>query len=311
MNSNYRQTLRRINAYLPFLLIFIALYFSQHFSNYVSVNGVLQLLLFVGIVSIPAYITKRMSYVDIAWPLGLVLIGVLVLLLGEGYWLRKLIIGGMYLFAGLRMGLVALKWWSKGHLNKELPRYQYQRLRWTKAGFTNEDISLQYEIMVQCLCNVTLLAIPAILQAYNPQDSLSALEILGYGLWVIFIGLEHLADHQKNRFLTQAYLEKRKRQCCNVGLWKYSRHPNYFSEWMVWNTLILSSVPSLFYFYAIENIWVWAGIAMGLLFVSRAMYVTLVYYTGAKPAEYYSLQRRPEYADYQKTTNRFFPGPTK
>ncbi|MFT6368617.1 MAG: steroid 5-alpha reductase family enzyme [Bacteroidia bacterium] len=39
------------------------------------------------------------------------------------------------------------------------------------------------------------------------------------------------------------------------------------------------------------------------------MYVTLVYATGAVPAEYFSVKRRPAYADYQKTTNRFFPGP--
>jgi len=41
------------------------------------------------------------------------------------------------------------------------------------------------------------------------------------------------------------------------------------------------------------------------------MYKTLVYTTGAIPSEYFSLQKRPDYKEYQKTTNRFFPGPNK
>ena len=53
----------------------------------------------------------------------------------------------------------------------------------------------------------------------------------------------------------------------------------------------------------------WIIIGMSLLYVSRIMYWVLTFYTGAVPAEYYSLQKRPEYAEYQKRTNMFFPGP--
>ena len=305
--SGAQKFTRRALGYAPYLIGFLLLYFSNTFSSFASINGVLQILLFTFVGCIPAYLTKRMSYVDIGWPWGLVLIGVLVLVLGEGYWLRRYIIAGMYLFAGLRMGLFALKYFLKGHLKKELPRYQFQRKRWAKGGYTNDDISLQYEIMMQCFANVTFLAIPAVLQAYNPQEFLSLLEILGYLLWVLSFGLEHLADTQKQQFLKKAYLEKKKRQCCNVGLWKYSRHPNYFAEWMVWNSLILSSLSSLFYFYSIESPLIWGGLLLALLFISRIMYLTLVYYTGAIPSEYYSLKKRPEYEEYQKTTSMFFP----
>jgi steroid 5-alpha reductase family enzyme len=251
-----------------------------------------------------------MSYVDIGWPWGLVLIGVLVLVLGEGYWLRKYIVSGMYLFAGLRMGVGALILLKKGHLDTELSRYKYQRKRWKKAGYTNIDLSLQYEIMLQCFANVTFLAIPAILQAFNPQEFLSPLEILGYLLWLVFFGVEHVADIQKQQFSKKAFLENRKKQVCNVGLWKYSRHPNYFAEWMVWNSLILSSLPSLFYFYLVERNLIWLGLLVSLFYLSIIMYNTLVYYTGAIPSEYYSLKKRPDYKKYKKNTNMFFPGPT-
>jgi steroid 5-alpha reductase family enzyme len=215
----------------------------------------------------------------------------------------------MYLIAGLRMGIGAIILLKKGYLNKELSRYEYQRLRWKKSGYSNIDISLQYEIMIQCLANVTFLALPAIIQSYNPQDFISPLEIFGYLLWLVFLIIEHLADLQKQSFLRKAFLENKKKQVCNIGLWKYSRHPNYFAEWMVWNCLIISSLPSLFYFYSIEESKIiWIGLLISLIYISKIMYNTLVYYTGAIPSEYYSRQRRPDYSEIQKKTNMFFPG---
>jgi steroid 5-alpha reductase family enzyme len=299
----------RVLGYAPFIICFIILYLSETFNVISSINGLTQLILFIIVVSIPAFITKRMSYVDIGWPWGLVCIGVLVLINGEGYWIRKYIISGMYLIAGLRMGIGAIILLKKGYLNKELSRYEYQRLRWKKSGYSNIDISLQYEIMIQCLANVTFLALPAIIQSYNPQDFISPLEIFGYLLWLVFLIIEHLADLQKQRFLRKAFLENKKKQVCNVGLWKYSRHPNYFAEWMVWNCLIISSLPSLFYFYSIEESKIiWIGLLISLIYISKIMYNTLVYYTGAIPSEYYSKQKRPDYSEIQKKTNMFFPG---
>ena len=123
--------------------------------------------------------------------------------------------------------------------------------------------------------------------------------------------LESVADKQKLSFLKAMKKERKSNQVCNVGLWKYSRHPNYFAEWMVWNGLIIASIPSWIALYERESLVIWALLGCGLLLVSRFMYTTLVYYTGAVPSEHYSAQKRPAYADYQKTTNIFFPGPQK
>jgi steroid 5-alpha reductase family enzyme len=71
------------------------------------------------------------------------------------------------------------------------------------------------------------------------------------------------------------------------------------------------ALPSILRLFEAENFLVAGLITAGLLFVSRIMYVTLVRHTGAKPAEFYSLQKRPEYAEYQKETNIFFPGPPR
>ena len=311
MKIAFKNFFNRGIGYLPYLLFFCFIYQVDIFQEMVLVNGVLQIFLFLVVACIPAYFTKKMSFVDIAWPWGLVLIGILVLFLGEGYRPRIYMVAGMYLFSGLRMGIGALILFSKGHLKSELSRYNYQRRRWDKAGYKNLNLSLQYEIMIQCFANITFLAIPAILMSTNSTNSISTLEYIGVGLWATWFVLEHISDMQKQQFLKKSFLEKKKKQVCNVGFWKYSRHPNYFSEWMVWNSMIISSLPSLVIAFSDDQQLVWIIICIGLFYISYIMYTTLVYYTGAVPSEFYTLQKRPNYKKYQEQTNMFFPGPNK
>ena len=311
MKIAFKNFFNRGIGYLPYLLFFCFIYQVDIFQEMVLVNGVLQIFLFLVVACIPAYFTKKMSFVDIAWPWGLVLIGILVLFLGEGYRPRIYMVAGMYLFSGLRMGIGALILFSKGHLKSELSRYNYQRRRWDKAGYKNLNLSLQYEIMIQCFANITFLAIPAILMSTNSTNSISTLEYIGAGLWATWFVLEHISDLQKQQFLKKAFLEKKKKQVCNVGFWKYTRHPNYFSEWMVWNAMIIASISSFISLYTEDQQLVWIIIGVGLFYISYIMYTTLVYYTGALPSEYYTLQKRPNYKAYQEQTNMFFPGPQK
>nr|WP_052478736.1 DUF1295 domain-containing protein [Kibdelosporangium sp. MJ126-NF4]CEL20351.1 FIG005069: Hypothetical protein [Kibdelosporangium sp. MJ126-NF4]CTQ97576.1 FIG005069: Hypothetical protein [Kibdelosporangium sp. MJ126-NF4] len=90
-------------------------------------------------------------------------------------------------------------------------------------------------------------------------------------------------------------------------MWRYSRHPNYFFQWMQWNALVLVSLPQLVDLFA--GVPTLAGIVLvvGLAGTSACMYWCLVRYTGAVPAEYYSARKRPAYRDYQARVNRFVP----
>ena len=288
-----------------FAMVFVIFFQIEKFQNFLVVNFITQLLIFFLIACIPAYLTKRMSYVDIAWPFGLISIGIIVLFFGEGYLPRKIIVSSLYIIAGLRMGLGALVLLKKGHLNKELPRYQFQRIRWNKKDFTNNSISIQYEILLQCFANITFLVIPAILISNNPFEYFSIFEIMGFVSWIVFFLMEHVADLQKQSFLIRAKNKKLKNQVCNIGLWKYTRHPNYFSEWMIWNSLIFSSFSSLVFY--IDQTYIFIGFLISLLYISFLMYQTLVFLTGAIPSEYYSLIKRPDYKKYKDNTNMFFP----
>ena len=140
----------------------------------------------------------------------------------------------------------------------------------------------------------------------------SHLFLAGYcGLWIGAYVLKTVADVQKRNFLLNMKSKGLKRQVCNVGLWRYSRHPNYFAEWLVWTALVIGAIPSWVALYGQMNVVIWALLGLALLFVSRLFYITLVYHTGAVPAEFYSAQKRPGYKAYQETTNRFFPWPVK
>lgn len=296
---------------LPFLVGWILIMLVPPFTEVALINGLLQLVLFAFVVCLPAWRTGRMSYVDIGWPWGLVVIGLCAFIFLDGHWLRKLLVSAVYLFIGLRMGVMAVKMWKLGAFKKELARYQYQRRRWEKAGKENIPLLLQVEAIVQGLANASFLALPAFIIAMNPSPTLSILEIIGLGLWLGAYIMETVADTQKHKFLMEMKRSGVKNQVCNVGLWNYSRHPNYFAEWMVWNALVIAAIPSWLALYGSMHVVVWALLGCGALMASRLMYTTLVYYTGAVPAEYYSVQKRPEYKQYQETTNMFFPGPVR
>ena len=296
---------------IPFILGWALLLSSENLTSISFTNGALQLLLFVFVVCLPTWRTGRMSYVDIGWPWGVTLIGIITWLYGEGDSTRIATISILYILIGSRMGMGALKMWRLGMLKTEFPRYEYQKKRWKKAGKNNTMLAMQIDGILQGLANASFLAMPAFIIATNSNTTISMLEIVGVLIWLGAFVMESIADMQKISFLKKMKALGEKNKVCNVGLWKYTRHPNYFAEWMVWNGLIIASIPSWILLYDTESMTIWILLGLGLLFTSRMMYTTLVYHTGAIPSEYYSLKKRPEYKTYQETTNIFFPGSSK
>ena len=295
----------------PFVAGWLLLLITEQFFTMSLVNGAAQLVLFAFVVCLPTWRTGRMSYVDIGWPWGLTVIGILTWIYGEGDNLRIAIVSIAYIFAGSRMGLGAIKLLISGHLDRELPRYKFQKKRWSKTGKTNTALAMQIEVIMQGVANAAYLAFPAFMIASNQSKEIFFFEIIGIIFWLASFIMESVADVQKLKFLRDMKKSGERNAVCNIGLWQYSRHPNYFAEWMVWNALVIVSIPSWLQLYPNISVIIFVLLGAGLFMTSRVMYVTLVTYTGAVPAEYYSVQKRPAYKDYQQTTNMFFPGPTK
>jgi steroid 5-alpha reductase family enzyme len=234
-----------------------------------------------------------MSYVDIAWPWGLTAIGVQVAIYSPSVGPAAVAISVAYLAIGLRMGIPGLVYLTRfGRLRAEFHRYRYQRIRWATAGWKSERMPMQLEIYLQGLANASVLAVPALLVASDRDQRLDPLRLAAFALWAGCWAIEWLADRQKRRFALYAD----RTATCDAGLWRYSRHPNYFFQWMGWNALALVAAPGS------------GALVLALLGAPIFMLWTLVHWTGIKPSEHYSVRKRPGYAEYQRTTNSFVPG---
>jgi steroid 5-alpha reductase family enzyme len=139
---------------LPHVLAAVTVSQSSEFGKAFLRNAAIQLALFTPTSLIPAIRTGRMSYVDISWPLGLVSIGIQAMFL-PGNPVRKALVSLAYLLQGGRMFSGAITLWRMGHLNREMPRYLYQRLRWAERGIHEAGpgpwymLTMLYEIAMQ------------------------------------------------------------------------------------------------------------------------------------------------------------------
>jgi steroid 5-alpha reductase family enzyme len=129
----------------------------------------------------------------------------------------------------------------------------------------------------------------------NTTPELSILEYAGAALWTICIIGEATADAQLKRFKSKP---ENKGKVCNVGLWSYSRHPNYFFEWMIWVS---------YFIFACASPWGWISI------VCPAIILLLLFkVTGIPLTEEQSIRSRGDaYREYQRTTSVFVPLPRK
>lgn len=133
------------------------------------------------------------------------------------------------------------------------------------------------------------------LAAQFPADALRLQDYLG--ALVLFVGIagEALADSQLKRFRADP---ANKGRFCDAGLWRWSRHPNYFFEWLGWLAYPVIAISP-------DYGWGWAS-----LLASLFMYWILVHVTGIPPLEQQMLRSRGErYRDYQLRTSAFFPLP--
>lgn len=252
-----------------------------------------------------------MAYVDLGWPIGIVAISVVCFTMLDGNVIRQSAIALIYGLVGLRMSLMAVKMLLKGELRQELPRYQYQRRRWQKRNLKHTGLVAQIEVIGQGMYNASFLAFPGFIIATNSQEAIHWAEWLGLGIWLFAYIWESTADLQKSRFIQACKQANIRNAVCNQGLWRYSRHPNYFGQWLGWVGVVVATVPSFFALYAHEHLIIWLALGAGCGFLLYAMYNALVFYSGAVPAEFYSLQKRPDYTAYKAQTNQFFPGPRK
>ncbi len=227
---------------------------------------------------------RNAAIVDFGWGFNLALLGIGYAYFGAGFGKRSAMLAVMTGVWGVRLALYLLFDRIIGH--PEEGRYQELRRQWK----TNIEAKFLGFYQFQALLCV-LMATPFLLAAVNPAPRLHWLEIVAGVLWFVALIGEVSADSQLAKFKRD---KANKGRTCQVGLWHYSRHPNYFFEWLIWVSLALFASPSP------GGILGWISPALMLYFLLKV--------TGIPATEAQALRSRgEEYRRYQQTTNAFIP----
>lgn len=229
----------------------------------------------------------RAGAVDAAWAGAIAALSILFAVAASGDPWRRCLIAALAAAWGLRLAL---------HLHARLGRigedgrYLALKQRWGAKA----DLYMFVFFQIQATWAV-LFALPMLIAAQNPAPFPRVYDFVAVGLWLIAVAGEAIADGQLAAF---RHDPANRGQVCRRGLWRYSRHPNYFFEWIHW----------------------WAYVALGVgapagwltLLGPVAMLYFLLKVTGIPPTEAQALLSRGEaYRHYQRTTSVFFPWPPR
>jgi len=219
--------------------------------------------------------------VDVLWAAGLGCGAVLLALLGAGApWprLTLAILGGLW---GMRLGAHL---WKRVHGEPEDGRYQSLRERWHGDQF-KFFLFFQFQAFLIVLFSLSFLAVACNPRGFGPWMP------VGIAIWLIGVIGESIADAQLARFRADP---AHRGHTCRDGLWRYSRHPNYFFEWIHWFSYVCLAIGSPIAWLA------WSGPVV--------MYVFLQWISGIPYTETQALRSRgDDYRAYQRSTSTLIP----
>lgn len=225
-------------------------------------------------------ILKNPSVVDVSWSLGLMVSGLIYLSLAS-LTLRTMIIGFLLILWALRLAFYL--WYTrirKGHVDK---RYIELSAHWKISPSLGFFINFQLQgLLILIISSVFFLI------SQSGQTLITMIDILAFCIIAVGILGESLADLQLQRFKAQ-----HKGEVCNKGLWNYSRHPNYFFDWLSWVGFALFAIQS----------------DIGYLCLASPLMLYIIFTRMTGPmTERGSIQSRGQkYITYQKQTSMFFP----
>ena len=235
--------------------------------------------------------TGNSGWIDTVWSLAVGAAAFVMALIpqagADGWSARQILVAGLAALWAARLGgYIAFR--SAGAA--EDPRYAWLMKEWGENASRRLFIFLQ----VQAAAGL-LLVLSVFVAAHNPAPGLNGKDLFGAALFLAaFCGVA-LSDEQLRRFRADPATRGK---VCDAGLWGYSRHPNYFFEWLGWVAFPVIAISSGYP-------WGFAALAAPVL-----MYVLLVHVSGIPPLESHMHRSRGKvFEDYCARVNAFFPGP--
>jgi steroid 5-alpha reductase family enzyme len=231
---------------------------------------------------------KDVSIVDIAWGAMGAIVAAVTFLLAEGAFPRRLLLTGMVGIWGIRLAIhIGFRKRGKGE------DFRYAAMR-KEQGEAFPVRSLFTIFLFQALL-IWAITLPVQVAQLSPEPAaLTGLDLLGLSIWLLGFGLEAVADYQLSLFLSNPANAGR---VMDEGLWRYSRHPNYFGESLMWWGVFLVAAVT-------EGGWM--GIFSPLL-----MTYFLLRISGVPILEKGLVERRKGYQEYVERTSLFIPWPPR
>lgn len=250
-------------------------------TTYLPVSAVV-VFLWMNCWFIASLIRKRNDIVDVAWGLGFVLLAWLFLPVPE-WGIRPWIVTMLVTVWGLRL---AYHIWRRQRGKSEDPRYAAWRQTWRRFRLRSY---LQIYLLQGAL--LWVIALPILVIHSSSVSPFGLLDTFGILVWLTGFAFESIADCQLQSFLTH-----HRGEIMQQGLWRYSRHPNYFGEVLQWwgIFLIALSVP--------HGLWT---------IVSPLTITVLILFVSGIPMLERRYAGRVDFEDYKKRTSVFFPLPPK
>jgi steroid 5-alpha reductase family enzyme len=225
---------------------------------------------------------ENSAIVDVFWGLSVAVVGVFFCCVGSGDATRRWVAGVLLTIWAVRLSyFLFIRWRS----HEEDARYADLKVKWgDQAQFR------MFRFYQMQGLGAYLFALPCFALSMQTR-TLGWLDYAGILIWIIAVVGEAISDHQLAVFKRNP---ENKGEVCQTGMWKYSRHPNYFFEWLHWWTYVCMSLTLPFGWLTI--------------LVPVAMWFFLNRVTGIPLTEAQSIKSRGEkYRRYQETTSAFFP----
>jgi len=226
---------------------------------------------------------KNSSIVDIFWGTGFVIANwVYFMLTPDGYMLRKIIISILVSIWGLRLSIYIL---LRNYGKPEDFRYQ----KWRKESGKIWWWKSYFQVFLLQGVLLGIISIPLLAAQINPlPDHLTFFDFMGIAVWLIGFYFESMGDYQLARFKANP---ENKGKVMDKGVWRYTRHPNYFgdsAQW--WGYFLIASTSG--------GWWTIYSPILMTLFLLRVSGVALLEKT---------MEKRPGYKEYIRKTSAFVP----
>ncbi len=227
---------------------------------------------------------SNIGYVDVAWAVLMGQMAVAVAIGSHGSLLVRCLVGVLVAVWALRL---AAHLFARVHTHPEDGRYAHLRKHW--GGHQGKFFAFfQLQAVI-----VTLFALPLLVAASNPIAAFNVWIIAAIAVWILAVGGESIADRQLATWVANP---ANKGRTCRRGLWAWSRHPNYFFEWLHWFAYAL---------LAIGAPTAWLALSGPLLMFGFLYRVTGIPYTEEQALR----SRGDDYRAYQREVSAFFPWP--